>query len=224
MINIAINKAYENALKTSWIDVKKAFDSIEHSYLIKCIKSYNFPDWIIKFIEIIISKWKLDIRSNNTKILEKTIQKGILQGDSLSPLLFVLCMDPLSRKLNSKYPTLQIPAGDNMHCTNHLLFIDDLKLLAENEETLDKLMKETKNFFNVICLEMNKEKSASNTPICQEDTSLLANNQCYKYLGIIETAKSEVSSENLKKIKAEIINRTENLCKSKLNGKIYLKL
>ena len=81
----------------------------------------------------------------------------------------------------------------------------------------------TKNFFNVICLEMNKEKSASNTPICQEYTSLLANNQCYKYLGICENSKSEVSEETLLKIKKEIYNRTEKLCKTKLNAKNLIK-
>jgi hypothetical protein len=35
MINTALNKAVNNNLKTSWIDVKKAFDSVDHFYLIE---------------------------------------------------------------------------------------------------------------------------------------------------------------------------------------------
>ena len=54
-----------------------------------------------------------------------------------------------------------------MYITNHLPFADDLKLLAENEETLKLLMKETKEFFDTVGLEMNKDKSATNT----EDTT-----------------------------------------------------
>ncbi|EQB60316.1 hypothetical protein NAPIS_ORF02093 [Vairimorpha apis BRL 01] len=38
----------------------------------------------------------------------KKIERGILQDDSLSPLLFVLYMDPLSRKLNLKYPKVGV--------------------------------------------------------------------------------------------------------------------
>ncbi len=33
MINIAINKEHSNQLKTMWIDVKKAYDSVGHLYL-----------------------------------------------------------------------------------------------------------------------------------------------------------------------------------------------
>ena len=37
LINIAINKEHKNNLKTSWIDVKKAFDTVDHDYLLHCI-------------------------------------------------------------------------------------------------------------------------------------------------------------------------------------------
>jgi hypothetical protein len=37
LTNIAINRTHGNKLKTAWIDVKKAYDSVNHGYLIKCI-------------------------------------------------------------------------------------------------------------------------------------------------------------------------------------------
>ena len=140
MINIALNKAKNNNLKTIWIDVKKAFDSVDHNYLIECIQRLNFPSWIHPFIKTITERWQIDIKLENKTILEKKIKRGILQGDSLSPLLFVLCMDPLSRKLNSTYPKVEIELPDEHYVSNHLLFIDDLKLFAENEKNL-KTMK-----------------------------------------------------------------------------------
>lgn len=39
LLNIDINLAYGNDLKTAWIDAKKAFDSVDHEYLIECIKN-----------------------------------------------------------------------------------------------------------------------------------------------------------------------------------------
>ena len=43
LLNLAINKHYSNRLKTAWIDVKKAFDSVDHNYLIKCQENHSFP-------------------------------------------------------------------------------------------------------------------------------------------------------------------------------------
>ncbi|KAL6122446.1 hypothetical protein NUSPORA_00483 [Nucleospora cyclopteri] len=44
-------------------------------------------------------------------------------------------------------------------------------------------------------------------------------NQRYKYLGIIENSKSEDMGETAEKCKVELLDRVENLCKTKLNGK-----
>jgi Reverse transcriptase (RNA-dependent DNA polymerase) len=104
-------------------------------------------------------------------ILEKPAGRGILQGDSLSPLLFVLCIDPLSRQLNGIYKKVNVPTDSGMYATTHLHFVDDLKLMAESDEELKTLMKETKEFFKAIGLEMNKDRSAINTEACAEDVS-----------------------------------------------------
>lgn len=223
LLNLAVNKEYGNELKTAWIDVKKAFDSVDHTYLIKCLERINFPPWIVTFLKDIISRWKLDIRSGSERILEKQVKRGILQGDSLSPLLFVLCMDPLSRKLNAKYQKVSVPTDSGMYITNHLLFIDDLKLLAETESELKSMMEETKEFFGDIGLEMNKDKSATNTESLAGDATLLEGLQSYKYLGIIETACSTISKESFEKVRNEIIKRVQRLCETKLNAKNLFK-
>jgi hypothetical protein len=48
---------------------------------------------------------------------------------------------------------VQIPIDkEESYSTNHLLFIDDLKLLAENETTLGKMMEETMEFCKIVIL------------------------------------------------------------------------
>ena len=187
LLNIAINKQYGNKLHAIWVDVKKAFDSVSHSYLLACLKSLDLPLWILQFLEHTIMQWQIKAVAYGETVLEKKVNKGILQGDSLSPLLFVLCMDPLSRALNGKFPKVSVPTGNlDDHTTNHLLFIDDLKLLAESENILTQMAEETQRFFKAVGLEMNKDKSATNTLECQEVATLLEGTQGYKYLGIIE--------------------------------------
>lgn len=74
----------------------------------QCIENLNFPLWVLAFIKSIIKKWELEIQSGREVMLNKRIEQGILQGDILSLLLFVLCIDPLSIQLNMEYLKVQI--------------------------------------------------------------------------------------------------------------------
>ena len=66
------------------------------------------------------------------------IRRGIFLGGSLSPLLFVLCMVPLSlilRKMKFHYEF-----GDKKTRLNHSLYVDDLKLFAKSHDQIDSLV------------------------------------------------------------------------------------
>ena len=66
------------------------------------------------------------------------IQRGIFQGDALSPLLFVIGMMPLNhilRKCRDEY-TLH----KSQEKIYHQMFMDDIKLFAKNEKELETLM------------------------------------------------------------------------------------
>ncbi|KAI5173816.1 hypothetical protein PAEPH01_2040 [Pancytospora epiphaga] len=77
-----------------------------------------------------------------------------------------------------------------MHSTNHLLFINDLKLLVETDDALSLMTKEVIQFFDVVGLEINKEKSATNSEASADAAVMLEGKDGYKYLGIIEDNKS----------------------------------
>ena len=205
------------------VDVTKAFDSVNHGYLLSCIDRLNLPEWIIKFLRKTIARWRLNIRFNNEEILQKRVERGILQGDSLSPLLFVLYMDPLSRKLNGTYPKVEVKIDKECYASDHLLFIDDLKLFAHNEETLNALIRETENFFKTVGLEMNRQESATNTEDCERSALVLNANEGYKYLGVTENRNSKVTETTFKMLKEKIIGKIKRICKRRLNSKNSVK-
>lgn len=94
-----------------------------------------------------------------------------------------------------------------------------LKLFAESEEILKKMVDETENFFEVVGLERNRGKSATNSKMCESTAVLLGVDEGYKYLGITENRRSEVVRETYERVKTEILKRVENLCRTGLNGR-----
>ncbi|KAF7683683.1 LINE-1 reverse transcriptase like protein [Astathelohania contejeani] len=56
MLNLSLNKKHGHLLQSTWIDVKKAFDSIDHKYLVDCISKLGFNKWISCFVKVITSK------------------------------------------------------------------------------------------------------------------------------------------------------------------------
>jgi hypothetical protein len=218
LVNKNINKQYENGLKATWIDIKKAYDSINHEYLIKTLESLNIPTYIINFINVAKDNWKTSLKYNGRNIGKVDLEKGILQGDSLSPTLFVLCIEPLSRLLNTEFPKLELPNENGGFIINHLIFIDDIKLVAKTKETIKSMTEKTKWFLNKVGFKINMEKSATNEETCTAYATKLEFNEGYKYLGVLENSKSVIMKETKENITREIYRRVERLCKSKLNA------
>ena len=105
MINNAIieNCKKRKNLSTAWIDYKKAFYSVPHSWIFKCLQMYKIHPVLITFIEESMSQWKTSMTLVHKEGVLETgpirIKKGIFQGDSLSPLLSTMSLNPLSQEL-----------------------------------------------------------------------------------------------------------------------------
>ena len=87
-------------MPTAWIDYKKAFDSVPHSWIIKCLQMYKICPVLITFIEGSMSQWKTNMTLVHKEGVLKTgpirIKRGIFQGGSLSVLLFTMSLNPFS--------------------------------------------------------------------------------------------------------------------------------
>ena len=77
-----------------------------------------------------MANFKTVLISNQEVLGTVDIKRGIFQGDSLSPLLFVIIMIPLSLILRDTRAGYQLKKKG---CKiNHLPFMDDLKLYGKN--------------------------------------------------------------------------------------------
>ena len=89
-------KTRKKNLVMGWIDYQKAFDMLPHSWIIDCFYSLGLNKKLITFLQSTMKNWRVELTCNNEKLGEVEIKKGIFQRDSLSPLLFVITLIPLT--------------------------------------------------------------------------------------------------------------------------------
>ena len=122
----------------AWIDYKKAYDMVLHSWIIECLDLFGVAENIKSLLVNSMEKWKVILCSGNSELGEVEIKRGIFQEDSLSPLVSVLALIPLSLIL--KKTKVAYEFSECKEKVNHLLFMDDLKLYSRSEKGLDSLV------------------------------------------------------------------------------------
>ena len=93
-------------LAMAWIDYRKAYDFVPHSWILECLDMLGIADNVRSFLEKSMKKWKLLLNSNASNLCGIDVNRGIFQGDRLSPLIFVILMIHLSlllRKVKASY-------------------------------------------------------------------------------------------------------------------------
>ena len=83
-------------LSTTWIEYRKAYNMVPHSSILKCLNMFGTARNIIILIGNSTANWKTVLTAGGIKLRQVDIKRGIFQGDSHSPLLFVVIMLPLS--------------------------------------------------------------------------------------------------------------------------------
>jgi len=117
---------YNRNLYIAYIDYRKAFDSLPHSWLTQVLQIHKIDPQIINSLQQSMKKWTttLQVKVKNHWIMSELIhtQRGIYQGESLRLLWFCLALNPLSYLLNRTNCGFGIHCGDQeMQRLNHLL-------------------------------------------------------------------------------------------------------
>jgi exonuclease III len=124
------------------LDASKAFDSIDHKYLINLLELYGFPKEYIHWISTLYSGLNAAVLVNGFTSERFNIEQSVKQGDALSCALFILAIEPLLRsiKRNTKIQSVSLTEEkDLVDYINNLSYADDITALCENIEGIQEI-------------------------------------------------------------------------------------
>ena len=175
----------------AFIDMTKAFDSVNRNLLFYKLLRYNIEGKIYVAIKALYTKTSACINLNGhlSHWFETFI--GVRQGDNLSPMLFNIFLNDLATEINSL--GLGIKIGNLK--LSILMYADDIVLLSDTAENLQKLLNHVYEWCRKWQLSINpvktevmhfhkKNKSRSQVQffVGSENIKVVPK---YKYLGVI---------------------------------------
>lgn len=192
-------KEYNKVLYIAFIDYAKAFDSIEHEHIWETLKQQGIQTKYASIIKTIYTNSKARIQLESLGN-EFNIERGVRQGDPLSPKLFSAVLENILRKLDWEKFGLNI----NGSKLNHLRFADDLVLFEENPENLEIMIQGLNRESLKVGLKMNTNKTKLITNSTERDIKIgqekLEYVKDYIYLGQVISTEEQ----NEKEIKMRI--------------------
>lgn len=154
------------------LDLEKAFDRLKWDFIRKVLTFFNFPPLWIGIIMSIVSTSSLSILLNGNVTDTFHPTRGIRQGDSLSPYIFILCLEYLSLQISAACEAkdwIPFKLSRRGPFLSHLFFADDLVLFARaTEANCDCITSILDEFCSISGQKVNLSKSrvlfSSNTP------------------------------------------------------------
>ncbi|UYV70767.1 hypothetical protein LAZ67_8000536 [Cordylochernes scorpioides] len=140
-----------------FVDLKKAFDTVPHLLLWRKLALVGLSGRFIKLIQNYYAQMMAAVRWNGSFTEFIKIQSGVLQGEPLSPYLFILFINDLVATLDdSDLPGIYLPGHGTIHL---LLFADDIVLFGESKINLQITINLIKRYFEENGLTLNQSKS-----------------------------------------------------------------
>lgn len=144
------------------IDMQKAYDSLEWHFLEEVLAGMQVPQRFIEWIMSYVRTVSYSILINGCPSAPSKAKRGVRQGDPLSPYLFVLAMDYLTRLLKTfrRNPDFKYHPRCHRQHIIQLSFVDDLLLFSKGDASSNTLLYECfQQFSQVFGLTANQAKS-----------------------------------------------------------------
>ena len=138
-------------------DAEKAFDKIQHPFMIKTLQKAGIEGRYVNIIKAIYDKSTVNIILNGEKMKAFPLKSGTRQRCPPSPLLFNIVLRVLATAIGEEKEIKGIQIGKEVKLS---LFADDVILYIENpKDTTRKLLELINEYSKVAGYKINTHKS-----------------------------------------------------------------
>ena len=120
------------------MDIEKAFDSLDHRFLISVLKKFGFWKNFITWIEILLKDQQLCVINGGTTIQYFNLERDARQGDPVSVYLFILMLEILFLFIQ-KHPEIK---GIEIfeHCFFYTAYADETTFFLKDAQSIENLV------------------------------------------------------------------------------------
>jgi hypothetical protein len=171
-------RAAEYGQKLNWvfIDLKKAFDSVNRDAMWLLFKKYGIPDHFINLLKSLHVGMKVVVEFEGKHSPPISVESGVKQGCVLAPTCFGLFINkpmmtvrdeaknlgvPIEYKMNGKLKNARIVSKDGQRRASTLLFADDTALVDMKYQVLEEAAQKTFEACASFGLTVNTKKTQS---------------------------------------------------------------
>lgn len=140
-----------------FIDFKRAFDSINHHLLWFKMHKIGISSKVIRIIKCLYDNASLQIRCGNKLSSSISITEGVLQGETLSPILFNFFISDIEMYFQNKGLS-GIPVGHGTEISM-LFYADDAVLFGDSYTDIRSKLTCLESFCKENCLSVNTNKT-----------------------------------------------------------------
>ena len=139
----------QGRMAVGFVDLEKAFDTVPRprEMVMATVRWMGVPEAEAMMVEAMYERTKGTVVVGSGLSEEFPVNIGLRQGSALSPLLFIMVMEIISRKINTK------------DIFRKKMYADDLAIIAESKQDLQEVLEEWKGVFEKHGLRMSLEKT-----------------------------------------------------------------
>ena len=130
----------------AFVDLEKAFDRVPRDVVWWAMRKLGVDEWLVKVVQSMYQNTRSRVRVNGSFSDDFFVKVGLHQGSVLSPLLFIIVLEALSRDIRTG-------------CPEELLYADDLALVSDSVEGLTEKLENWKHALESKGLRVNLKKT-----------------------------------------------------------------
>ena len=221
-------KKEKRDLSVAWVDYRMAYDLVPHRLINQVLRAVATSKPVRRMIKQLITKSANDLclwTENGPQKIPIKMKRAIFQGDSLSPLLFCLCVAPISDALRK---TEGFRANHQAEPVTHLMFVDDLNVYTENKRSLTEVVNMVEEVSGAMGMELGLRKCALAHLVpgrkvmdgglkmeTGKEIKELEEGEVYCYLGVAQRFGADMAKTK-RQVEKEYITRTREVLRSEI--------